>query len=355
MRPTISCWFVSYRSFSATGNCNMPRRYVSELGHQEAIDEVFVATDKQLRPNRNGNLYLQLDLSDRTGSIAARMWNANETLYKSFDNGDYVHVEGTTQLYQGHADDRHAASQGRSGRSQRGRLPAAAGRRGRPARAAARRDASRHGRSVAASLAECFLLDEAFMAKFTRAPAGMKNHHAYLGGLLEHMVNLMEVVVRVGPCYPQINRDLLLMGAFLHDMGKVDELAYRARLRLQRRRATGRPPGHGRGLLDRKVAEAERALGRADPAGNRLAAEAHDRQPPRRVRVRQPQAAHDARSRRPVLPRQPRREAQLVRPAIADDPNVDSPWTTYNANLERKLFKGRKRKAESGLAQEGSD
>ena len=79
----------------------MPRRYVNELSHQETVDEVFVASDKQLRPNRNGNLYLQVELSDRTGSIAARMWNANETLYKSFDNGDYVRVEGTTQLFQG--------------------------------------------------------------------------------------------------------------------------------------------------------------------------------------------------------------------------------------------------------------
>ena len=59
----------------------MPRRYVNELGHQEAIDEVFVAGNKQLRPNRNGNLYLQLELSDRTGSISARVWNASETLY----------------------------------------------------------------------------------------------------------------------------------------------------------------------------------------------------------------------------------------------------------------------------------
>ena len=79
----------------------MPRRYISELNHQEPIDAVFVAGEKQLRPNRSGNLYLQVDLSDRSGSIAARIWNANETLYKSFDNGDYVRVVGTAQLYQG--------------------------------------------------------------------------------------------------------------------------------------------------------------------------------------------------------------------------------------------------------------
>ena len=80
------------------------------------------------------------------------------------------------------------------------------------------------------TLAECFLLDESFMAQFTRAPAGIKNHHAYLGGLLEHIVNLMEVVLRVSPCYPEIDRNLLLMGAFLHDLGKIDELCYEREL-----------------------------------------------------------------------------------------------------------------------------
>src|SRR4051794_18056918 len=79
----------------------MPRRYVSQLAHQEAVDQVFLASDKQLRPNRNGNLYLQLELSDRSGSISARMWNASETDYRGFENGDYVQVEGATQLFQG--------------------------------------------------------------------------------------------------------------------------------------------------------------------------------------------------------------------------------------------------------------
>ena len=79
----------------------MSRRYVNQFGHQETVDEVFLASDKQLRPNRSGNLYLQVELSDRTGTIGTRMWNASEELYKSFNNGDYVRVEGTTQLFQG--------------------------------------------------------------------------------------------------------------------------------------------------------------------------------------------------------------------------------------------------------------
>lgn len=79
----------------------MSRRFVSQLAHQEPIDQVFLASEKQLHPNRNGNLYLQTDLSDRSGSISARMWNASEQDYRAFENGDYVRVEGSTQLFQG--------------------------------------------------------------------------------------------------------------------------------------------------------------------------------------------------------------------------------------------------------------
>ena len=60
----------------------MSRRYVSQLAHQEAVDQIFLASEKPLRPNRNGNLYLQLELSDRSGAISARMWNASESDYK---------------------------------------------------------------------------------------------------------------------------------------------------------------------------------------------------------------------------------------------------------------------------------
>ena len=69
----------------------MSRRYVNQLTAQENVDQVFLASEKQLRPNRNGNLYLQLVLSDRSGSINARLWNASEGLYRTFENGDNLH------------------------------------------------------------------------------------------------------------------------------------------------------------------------------------------------------------------------------------------------------------------------
>ena len=150
----------------------------------------------------------------------------------------------------------------------------------------------------------------------------MKNHHAYLGGLLEHVVNLMELVTRVAPLLSGASiADLLLMGAFLHDMGKIDELTYERDFAYT---DEGQLIGHVVMAVGMLEAEA-----RARPSGSPAsrcphetgaAAQAHDRQPSRPVRVRQPEAADDARSRRPAPPRQSRRQDPQLRAADARRP-----------------------------------
>src|SRR5579863_1052427 len=79
----------------------MARRYVREMADGDVIEEIFLVSDKQLRANRNGNLYLQLELRDRTGCISARLWNAGEHLFRSFDSSDFILVRGKVQLFQG--------------------------------------------------------------------------------------------------------------------------------------------------------------------------------------------------------------------------------------------------------------
>src|SRR5262249_8580037 len=74
---------------------------------------------------------------------------------------------------------------------------------------------------------ECFLMDDEFVRGFTSCPAGVKLHHAYVGGLLEHTVTMMDIADRLLPFYPGTDRDLLLIGVFLHDAGKVRELTYK--------------------------------------------------------------------------------------------------------------------------------
>ena len=69
-------------------------------------------------------------------------------------------------------------------------------------------------------------MDEILVERFLKAPAGIKNHHAFQGGLLQHVVSLMGVADRVADQYPSLNRDLLVLGVLFHDLGKVDELSY---------------------------------------------------------------------------------------------------------------------------------
>ena len=76
---------------------------------------------------------------------------------------------------------------------------------------------------LAALVAE-ILADKSLMAAFARTPAGVKHHHAYAGGLLDHVVNLLRLADRVAPLYPALDRDLLLVGVLVHDIGKVREL-----------------------------------------------------------------------------------------------------------------------------------
>ncbi len=163
----------------------MARRFINQFGEHESVDQVFLVSDKQLRTNRNGNLYLQLRLADRSGTVTAMLWNASDQVYAGFDNGDYVRVQGTTQFYNGalqmivqRIDRADPATVEEPDFQTLGSVDID--------RLSARLAEMLRGvdNFHLRCLAECFLMDESFMEKFTRAPAGVKNHHAYHGGLL---------------------------------------------------------------------------------------------------------------------------------------------------------------------------
>jgi 3'-5' exoribonuclease len=183
-------------------------------------------------------------------------------------------------------------------------------------------------------------MDDEFMRKFTRAPAGVKNHHAYVGGLLDHVVSLMDLVQRVAGLYPEINSDLLLMGTFLHDVGKVDELVFERELAYS---DEGQLIGHvvmAVGMLERKLREAERLSGEPVPEETAL-------------RLKHMIVSHHGEYEF-GSPRLPMTLEALVlhyldnldakihcfRQLMRDDPNVESHWTTFNQPLNRRLFKG---------------
>ena len=205
----------------------MTRLYVNQLANGESVDELFLVSDKQLRANRQGNLYLHLELRDKTGVVGARLWNVTEELAATFEPGDYLRARGKVQVFQGalqvilsHID---VVDSGRVEPEEF--LPRT--NQNVPRLTARLRElllglTNPHLRA----LAECFLIDDEFFHRFTDAPAGIRNHHAYRAGLLEHVVTMLNAADALLPFYPELDRDLLLMGIFLHDIGKIVELSY---------------------------------------------------------------------------------------------------------------------------------
>jgi 3'-5' exoribonuclease len=318
----------------------MARRFVEQLADGDTVDDVFLVVDKQLRANRNGNLYIQLDLGDRSGTINARMWNAGEPLYKSFDPGDFLVVKGKVQLFQGSLQlianslEKHDANrveltdflphtkQDISKLLER-------------LKAAVRKVADPHLRA----LAEAYFIDDAFMRAFARCPAGVKVHHAYVGGLLEHVVTMMDVADRVLPLYPEVNRDLVVMGVFLHDSGKVRELSF---ARTFSYTDEGQLLGHltlGIEMLD------EKARGVPDLTGEPFP-------PELLLRLKHLILSHHGQAEfgSPKIPMTPEAVAlhaidlmdsriHIAVREIADD-RGESAWTPYNAAMGRRLYKG---------------
>jgi len=203
----------------------MPRRLIAELPPQTQFDQTFLATHKQLRPNRNGQLYLQVELADKSGTITGRLWNASDEDFAAFEDGDYVRVEGHTQLYSGSLQVIITAI----GRADPRTIDES------EFLVLSKNDLVRLEAELATilgsirsaplkALADEILADAPLVAALRRTPAGVKHHHAYAGGLLDHVVNLLRLADRVAPLYPELDRDLLLVGVLVHDIGKVREL-----------------------------------------------------------------------------------------------------------------------------------
>ncbi len=234
----------------------MPKLFVSEIQPQMQVDSAFRIADRQLRANRQGNLYLLMQLQDRTGIISGMRWNADEKLAERFTKGSYVQVQGASQLHNGilqlivnqinlvdekTLDPADFDSGNRVDVEQLwtklGELIATI------------------SNETVRKIAESFYNDPAIAKSFCLAPAGIKTHHAYPGGLLEHVVSLMGLADRVSSHYSVLNRDLMLAGAMLHDIGKLEELLFEGELSYS---DAGQLLGHlvqGVQMLDSKVRE----------------------------------------------------------------------------------------------------
>ena len=193
----------------------------------KVITSSFVVVVKQVKPKKTGEPYLALTLGDRSGHIEAKMWDNVQDALDAFEQDDFVKIKGLLNKYKNRFQITiHKLRRlGDSEVDFSDYLPKTTKDIGELWQTLAGYVASFQNVHLKA-LVESFMADPEIAEAYRMAPAAKTLHHAYIGGLLDHVVSLCRSCDAVSRNYPQINRDLLLTGAFLHDIGKIHELTY---------------------------------------------------------------------------------------------------------------------------------
>lgn len=199
---------------------------VSQLQEGKAVESIFLCSHKALLKDKNGKPYINLKLSDRTGEVEARAWEKAPQFSELFNKLDYVWVKANVVAFQGHLqlNIRDIRSVDPETINSEDFLPQSS------------QDIETMYQELLSlckqelknpwisQLILGLLEDPELSPKFKRAPAAKSNHHAWIGGLLEHILQLVKVGRDVLKHYPMVNPDLVLAGLILHDFGKVEEL-----------------------------------------------------------------------------------------------------------------------------------
>lgn len=202
-------------------------RWVSSIRTGEKVSDVFVLAEKTLSTKKNGEPYLKVTLSDKTGSAKGVMWNRVDSVKAS--SGDHVFVTAAASEYRGELQlvIEHMQPADMDSLNPMDFLPVSE----RDTDAMLRRLVEimeKIGDPHLRELLQAFFRDESFAEKFKHCPAAKHMHHAYIGGLLEHSLSMAILVERIAGHYAGVDMELLLAGAILHDIGKIEELSYSA-------------------------------------------------------------------------------------------------------------------------------
>jgi len=205
----------------------MPRKFISQLNGGTTIDDIFLVQNKDLRTTKTGSLYLQAQLSDRTGTIDARMWDASKPFFESLGNDTFLKVKGRTEIYQNKIQliIKNISKTNQEDIKLEDYLPGTEQDVDKMF-AELKQIASSIKQPHLKSLLNLFFNDKDFCRGFCSAPAAVQYHHAFLGGLLEHTLSVAKLGSNIAPLYPDLNKDLLICGIILHDIGKISELCY---------------------------------------------------------------------------------------------------------------------------------
>jgi 3'-5' exoribonuclease len=231
------------------------------LQENKVITGSFVVASKQIKPKKSGELFLWLTLADKTGHLEARMWDNVAEVIDSFEQNDFIKVKGLINKYNG----RFQLTIHKLRKMEESEVDFA------DYLPKTTRDIEQLWQTVAdfvagftdphlKALVEAFMADPEIAAAYKVAPAAKTLHHAFIGGLLEHVVSLFHSCDLLSRNYPQIDRDLLLTGVFLHDIGKIHELSYQRAFAYTTR---GQLLGHmiiELEMLQAKIAEVDRKL-----------------------------------------------------------------------------------------------
>jgi 3'-5' exoribonuclease len=318
----------------------MKEFFISECSQQEnkVITSSFVVASKQVKAKKNGEPYLALTLADRTGQVEAKMWDNVEEFIDAFEQEDFLKIKGLINKYK----NRFQLTIHKLRRMEEAEidftdyLPKTTKDIGELWRTLTEFVATFQNPHLKA-LVELFMADPEIAERYRNAPAAKTLHHAYIGGLLDHVVSLFRSCDLLCRNYPQINRDLLLTGAFLHDIGKIHELTYNRAFSYTTR---GQLLGHM--IIELEMLQAKLAKLPGFPAELKALLEhliiSHHGQyefgSPKLPMFPEALMLHyldDLDSKMEAMRAHFEREAEL-----------EGPWTSYNASLGRPLLDSRK-------------
>jgi 3'-5' exoribonuclease len=203
---------------------SVPHTWVVDIKDSDQVRGQYLVKSKRMGSTKKGDPFLSLTLADRSGEIEARVWERANALSALFSEGDILEIEGAAGSYRGEVQltlsDLKAVKEIRDPS-----LFIEVTKQDVTKMMLSLREVLRRIENAQIkSLMDRFLSDSSFVQLFKKAPAAKNFHHSTLGGLLEHTLSVCRLALLVAEHYPELNRDLLLAGAFLHDIGKVKEL-----------------------------------------------------------------------------------------------------------------------------------
>ncbi len=211
-------------------NKSAKKTFIKDIKERDRVDDVFLVARKDMGMSKAGKPYLNLRFMDSTGAMDARAWDNAEAMARGFEAGDVVRARGYALSYRGEVQ-LNVSSMEKVPADECSPSDFLPSSRHDPGEMIKRLD------SVIASLEdpwvrtllEAIFSDSDVRARFKTAPAAKAMHHAFIGGLIEHVLSISEIVDFVVEHYRDdmaLNRDILMAGAILHDIGKIFELSY---------------------------------------------------------------------------------------------------------------------------------